>query len=134
MATLSRDLRFDLGRVEGYRNFCNKLWNAARFVLHGDRVPTIPDGTDDAVRLRSLDPVAPLGRRFARSPRASQSYRFDLAAQAIYEFTWYEFCDWYLEFSKTVLQSDGEHRRTNARHAAHAGRDPGDTCCGCCIR
>ncbi|HET8692380.1 MAG TPA: valine--tRNA ligase [Steroidobacteraceae bacterium] len=103
LATLSRDLRFDLGRVEGYRNFCNKLWNAARYVLMATE-PELPAGPatlsayDRWIRSRLSATVAAVREGFAQ-------YRFDLAAQAMYEFTWYEFCDWYLEFSKPVLQS-----------------------------
>ncbi len=103
LATLSRDLRFDLGRVDGYRNFCNKIWNAARFVLMSTESP-LADGPveysayDRWIRSRLHATIAAVREGFAQ-------YRFDLAAQAVYEFTWYEFCDWYLEFSKPVLQS-----------------------------
>jgi valyl-tRNA synthetase len=103
LATLSRDLRFDLGRVEGYRNFCNKLWNATRYVLMATDTP-FADGPqslsayDRWILSRLSATVAAVREGFAQ-------YRFDLAAQAVYEFTWYEFCDWYLEFSKPVLQS-----------------------------
>ncbi len=103
LATQSRDLRFDLGRVEGYRNFCNKLWNAARYVLLATAAPDA-DGpvtlslADRWIRSRLDATIAAVRTGFAE-------YRFDLAAQAVYEFTWYEFCDWYLEFSKPVLQS-----------------------------
>ena len=103
LATQSRDLRFDLGRVEGYRKFCNKLWNASRYVL----MATDADGDEGTETLsladrwiRSRLDAAILAVRDGYS-----QYRFDLAAQAVYEFTWYEFCDWYLEFSKPVLQS-----------------------------
>jgi valyl-tRNA synthetase len=104
LATLSRDLRFDLGRVECYRNFCNKLRNAARFVLMSTEaeVPAGPQSLsayDRWIRSRFAATVAAVREGFAQ-------YRFDLAAQAVYEFTWYEFCDWYLEFSKPVLQSE----------------------------
>jgi valyl-tRNA synthetase len=103
LATQSRDLSFDLGRVEGYRNFCNKLWNAARFVLMAagspvEAGPEAPSPYDRWIRSRLDATVAAVRAGFA-------AYRFDLAAQAVYEFTWYEFCDWYLEFSKTVMQS-----------------------------
>jgi len=103
LATQSRDLRFDLGRVEGYRNFCNKLWNASRYVL-------MATGQDEGEGPEELS----LADRWIRSRLDAavravhdgfRSYRFDLAAQAVYEFTWYEFCDWYLELSKPVLQS-----------------------------
>jgi valyl-tRNA synthetase len=116
LATLSRDLRFDLGRVEGYRNFCNKLWNAARYVSmasendEGDG-PEQYSPYDRWIRSRLQSAVASVVDGF-------RSYRFDLAAQSAYEFTWYEFCDWYLEFSKTLLQSDAssaEQRRGTRR-------------------
>jgi valyl-tRNA synthetase len=104
MATLSRDLRFDLGRVEGYRNFCNKLWNASRYVL----MATETDDGDGPEELSLADRW--IRSRFEAAVRAVhdgfRDYRFDLAAQAVYEFTWYEFCDWYLELSKPVLQSE----------------------------
>ncbi len=105
LATLSRDLRFDLGRVEGYRNFCNKLWNAARFASMSTE-SAIPAGDerlsayDRWIRSRLSATIAAVREGFAE-------FRFDLASQAAYEFTWYEFCDWYLEFSKPVLQSAG---------------------------
>ena len=103
LATQSRDLRFDLGRVEGYRNFCNKLWNASRYVLmatdaDGDDGPETHSLADRWIRSRLDAAILAVREGFAQ-------YRFDLAAQAVYEFTWYEFCDWYLEFSKPVLQS-----------------------------
>ncbi len=103
LATQSRELSFDLGRVEGYRNFCNKLWNAARFVLMmteatADPGPESPTAYDRWIRSRLAATIATVREAFAQ-------YRFDQAAQAAYEFTWYEFCDWYLEFSKPVMQS-----------------------------
>ncbi len=103
LATTGRDIRFDLGRIEGYKNFCNKIWNAARYVLMNTE--DISDGdtefsaADLWIRSRFDETVATVHECFA-------SYRLDLAAKAIYEFTWNEFCDWYLELSKPVLQSD----------------------------
>jgi valyl-tRNA synthetase len=105
LATLSRDIRFDVGRIEGYRNFCNKLWNAARYVSMSVEGQDLGDGSetpslaDRWIRSRLAAMVASVDQAFA-------TYRFDLASQALYEFTWYEFCDWYLELSKAVLQSD----------------------------
>ncbi len=105
LATLSRDIRFDVGRIEGYRNFCNKLWNAARFVLMSvdgqDLGPGAeqPSLADRWIRSRLEAALEATRAGFA-------AYRFDLASQALYEFTWYEFCDWYLELSKAVLQSE----------------------------
>ena len=103
LATTGRDVRFDLGRIEGYKNFCNKLWNAARYVLMNTE--TLDEGdveysaADRWIRASLDDTTRAMHRHF-------KSYRLDLAAQAIYEFTWHEFCDWYLELSKPILQSD----------------------------
>jgi valyl-tRNA synthetase len=106
LATMGRDIRFDLGRVEGYRNFCNKLWNASRYVLMNteDHAADIAAGpgeysvADRWIRGRLGVAVASVRSNLA-------AYRFDLASQAMYEFVWYEFCDWYLELSKPVLQA-----------------------------
>jgi valyl-tRNA synthetase len=108
LATQSRDIRFELGRVAGYRNFCNKLWNAARFVLMmTDGKPVAAAGTTSPhVVDRWI--VSRLGEAVARTDEGFAAYRFDLAATALYEFTWHEFCDWYLELAKPVLQGDDE--------------------------
>ena len=103
LATTGRDIRFDLGRIEGYKNFCNKLWNAARYVLMNTDSLSAGNveftAADRWIKARFNSTVAAVHSHFA-------SYRLDLAAQAIYEFTWHEFCDWYLELSKPVLQSE----------------------------
>jgi valyl-tRNA synthetase len=106
LASPSRDLRFDLGRVAGYRNFCNKLWNAARFVTLavGDRPPA-PAGAATELSVADRWIRARFGRALAAVEQALRGYRFDFAASALYEFTWYDFCDWYLELTKPVLQS-----------------------------
>ena len=106
LATMGRDIRFDLGRIDGYKNFCNKLWNAARYVLmntegqdcgqQGGEVELSP--ADRWIRAR-------LGVTIAEARAQLAAYRFDLAAQALYEFAWYEYCDWYLELSKPALNS-----------------------------
>jgi valyl-tRNA synthetase len=106
LATMGRDIRFDLGRIEGYRNFCNKLWNAARFVLMNTEPHAADSAAGDveyAVAERWIR--GRLGAAVHEVRRSLEGYRFDLAAQAAYEFVWYEFCDWYLEIAKAALQS-----------------------------
>ena len=109
LATTGRDIRFDIGRIEGYKNFCNKLWNASRYVLMN--TDALEEGepeysaADKWIRSRLSAAVTSVHDNFA-------NYRLDLAAQTIYDFTWHEFCDWYLELSKPVLQSDSA---TNAQ-------------------
>jgi valyl-tRNA synthetase len=111
MATQSRDLRFDLVKVENYRNFCNKLWNAARYVLmnvegetHAPRADA--GGADVQFSLADRWIESRLAAMLERVHAGFSDYRLDVAANALYEFTWHEFCDWYLELSKSVLQSD----------------------------
>ncbi|TLY79533.1 MAG: valine--tRNA ligase [Gammaproteobacteria bacterium] len=107
LASPSRDIRFDLARVAGYRNFCNKLWNAARFVT-GSLDGSAPGADSGPVELSVADRWirSRFGRTVATVEAALREYRFDYAATALYEFTWYEFCDWYLELTKPVLQSE----------------------------
>ncbi|MFM8845821.1 MAG: valine--tRNA ligase, partial [Gammaproteobacteria bacterium] len=122
LATQSADLRFDLARVGGYRNFCNKLWNASRYVLMGvedaDGKPLDPQLFEGACASGVADRwiVSRLGETLRQVDQAFVEYRFDFAASALYEFTWYEFCDWYLELTKPVLQS--EHTSVEAKRAA----------------
>ncbi len=107
LASTGRDIRFDLARTEGYRNFCNKLWNAARFVLMNTEEQD--NGLTDApCTYTQVDRwiISRLDQVTATTSNAIDNYRFDLAAQAIYEFTWNEYCDWYLELAKISLQSD----------------------------
>ncbi|MGR8997558.1 MAG: valine--tRNA ligase [Gammaproteobacteria bacterium] len=107
LASTGRDIRFDLARTEGYRNFCNKLWNAARFVLMNTEgqdnglsdAPCVYTQVDRWINSR-------LHQVTATTSHAIENYRFDLAAQTIYDFTWNEYCDWYLELAKISLQSD----------------------------
>jgi len=103
LATTGRDIRFDLGRIEGYKNFCNKLWNASRYVLMNTEELDAGDAefstADRWIRSRLNQATASMHEHFG-------NYRLDLAAQTVYEFTWHEFCDWYLELSKPILQSE----------------------------
>lgn len=104
IATRSRTIRFDMNRVEGYRNFCNKLWNAANFVFMNteDFDPAQP--VEHSVVDRWIG--SELEKATAAVTLAMDTYRFDLAAKAIYEFVWDEFCDWYVELCKPLLYSD----------------------------
>jgi valyl-tRNA synthetase len=106
LASTNRDIRFDLARVAGYRNFCNKLWNAARFVtlMVADGAATGAAPLELSIADRWIR--SRFGRRLAEVHAALANYRFDFAATALYEFTWDEFCAWYLELTKTVLQSE----------------------------
>ena len=113
LASPSRDIRFDLARVAGYRNFCNKLWNAARFVTMSIGAEAATDAVELSIADRWIR--SRFGSMLATVEKSLAEYRFDYVAAALYEFTWYEFCDWYLELTKPVLQSE------SASPAARAG-------------
>lgn len=104
LASNARTVRFDMGRVEGYRNFCNKLWNAARFVLQSTADDKIDFG-DGAFQHSPADLwiLSRLQKTIALSHQYFSTYRFDLLANTLYDFVWHEYCDWYLELSKPVL-------------------------------
>ena len=112
LATQGRDVRFDAGRAEGYRNFCNKIWNASRFVLmnlgaiDGETGAALtPPSLEGEVVLSSADRwiISKLQRLEAEAAQHFASYRFDLLSTALYQFIWNEYCDWYLELSKPAL-------------------------------
>jgi valyl-tRNA synthetase len=107
LASTGRNVRFDIGRVEGYRNFCNKLWNAARYVLLNTDEEQIDFG-DGAFQYSPADEwiLSRLQRTISKVHHYFETYRFDLLANTIYEFVWHEYCDWYLELSKPVLQDE----------------------------
>jgi valyl-tRNA synthetase len=119
LATQSRELRFDLGRVAGYRNFCNKLWNAARFVLRACEGAAPASTSDTALAVSSAASNrwirSRLGATIQAVDAAFRDYRLDFAATALYEFTWHEFCDWYLEIVKPMLQSQDAQGARAAR-------------------
>ena len=106
LATTGRDIRFDMGRIEGYKNFCNKLWNAAHYVI---------DNTHDCdlfdEKIVSSNPIdlwirTEQNKTISKVHQNFENYRLDLASQNLYEFIWHEFCDWYIELTKAILNDN----------------------------
>jgi valyl-tRNA synthetase len=139
LASHGRDIKFDLNRCEGYKNFCNKLWNAARFVLMNSDAAGIRDSgfatakSESPARSSSSESRIPnpesrlqtdaerwilarLGAMLAEVETQFAAYRFDLAAQALYEFTWNDYCDWFLELSKPALNGSDAAAAASTRH------------------
>lgn len=107
LANTGRDIKFDMKRVEGYRNFANKIWNATRFVMMNCEDQVIgQDVRQDLWELPEQWIVSRLQKAEAAVQQAFATYRLDLAAQAIYEFIWNEYCDWYVELTKPVLNDE----------------------------
>jgi len=107
LATQGRDMSLDLSRLQGYRNFCNKLWNASRFaLLQMEGRPLQPQAWQQARHPVNRWILTSLQHAISEVRRHFDGYRFDLATQTLYEFTWSEFCDWYLELSKLLLSDE----------------------------
>lgn len=110
LASTGRDIKFDIGRMEGYRNFCNKIWNAARYVLMNSDDKSIAS-SDSKEHLSIADRW--IMSRFQHTTKiiaeAMTDYRFDVASQALHEFIWNEYCDWYVELSKPVLWKEDDN-------------------------
>jgi valyl-tRNA synthetase len=130
LATHGRDIKFDMERCGGYKNFCNKLWNAARFVLmnldagaSSARNQTL-DATHSRAELAPTEPktdaerwiLSRLNHCIEQVHIHFADYRFDLASQALYEFAWNDYCDWFLEFAKPALQGEDKAATDSTRH------------------
>ncbi|MGO2168288.1 valine--tRNA ligase, partial [Pseudoalteromonas sp.] len=117
MASTGRDINWDMNRLEGYRNFCNKLWNASRYVLMNTEEQDC--GFNEAEKQYSLADRWVLGQFESTVKTYTEhldNYRFDLAANTLYEFTWNQFCDWYLELTKPILFKGNEAQQRGTRH------------------
>ncbi|MCR3755567.1 MAG: valine--tRNA ligase [Sodalis sp. Psp] len=117
LASTGRDINWDMKRLEGYRNFCNKLWNASRFVLMNTKDQDC--GFQDENKALSLADrwiLAEFNQTVKMFREALDNYRFDLAASILYEFTWNQLCDWYLELTKSVMSSGSEIELRGTRH------------------
>jgi len=128
LATHGRDIKFDMGRAEGYKNFCNKLWNASRFTLMNTESFTLPSLAGGGARRAEGGEAPPprtdaekwilsrLAKVAAEAQQHFADYRFDLLAQALYEFVWNEFCDWFLELTKPALNGNDAAAADSTRH------------------
>ena len=120
LASTGRDIKFDLGRTEGFRNFCNKIWNAARYVLinsEGKQLANSLDSQNLSISDRWI--ISRFEKTADQVALAMENYRFDLASQSLYEFIWNEYCDWYVELSKPTLW-DEEKNPERAQATRHA--------------
>jgi valyl-tRNA synthetase len=115
LAGHGRDIKFDLNRAEGYKNFCNKLWNATRFVLmntEGFAASGSPQPRTDAEQWI----LSALARTSHTAEQHFANYRFDLLSQTLYEFAWNQFCDWFVELAKPALNGDDAAAADSTRH------------------
>jgi valyl-tRNA synthetase len=109
LASTGRDIRFDIKRIEGYRNFCNKLWNATKFVLMNSEGVPLDGASAKTLADRWIESRA--RQMLVDAERAFAGYRFDLLANVVYDFVWHEYCDWYLELTKPLLWDAGADPR-----------------------
>lgn len=121
LASTSRDINFDLGRVEGYKNYCNKLWNAARYVLmntEGKDCGANSQAEDMQLSVADRWIIGRFNQTVQLFEKHTNEYRFDLATQALFQFSKNDYCDWYLELSKPVLtnESSSEAEKIGTRH------------------
>ena len=113
LAATGRDIKFDIGRIEGFRNFCNKIWNAARYVLMNCEGQDCGQNATDPYELGIAERwiLSALDDTVGSFRQAIENYRFDHASQLIYDFIWNEYCDWYLELSKVTLRNSSDEAR-----------------------
>ncbi|MCH2055249.1 MAG: valine--tRNA ligase [Thalassotalea sp.] len=117
LASTGRDINWDMKRLDGYRNFCNKLWNASRYVLMKTQAHDCgKDGGEMRYSLADRWIMSQFQQTVSAVHEAFRTFRFDLASQALYEFTWNQFCDWYLELTKPVLFKGDEAEQRGTRH------------------
>ena len=117
LASTGRDINWDMKRLEGYRNFCNKLWNASRFVLMNTEDQDCGlNGGEMVLSLADRWILAEFNQTVKAYREAFDTYRFDMAAGILYEFTWNQFCDWYLELAKPVMNGGSEAELRGTRH------------------
>ncbi|MGL4959300.1 MAG: valine--tRNA ligase, partial [Plesiomonas sp.] len=117
LASTGRDINWDMKRLEGYRNFCNKLWNASRFVLMNTEDQDCGQhGGEMVLSLADRWILGEFNNTVKAFREALDNYRFDIAAGILYEFTWNQFCDWYLELTKPVMNSGSEAELRGTRH------------------